>query len=153
VRRFLSKFSFLAAVLLVVGFAYFTYLISKPVTSAEKDVLVRGTVRPAAVLLPDAPFIRYVALYRGKPTGSDDTGTLIDDVQTSEDGSFQLRADEDDGTQFYVLARLETAREEFWCRILELPPLRHGDERAWVEQATERPLAPVRISVGRGRCG
>jgi hypothetical protein len=145
VRRFLGKFSFLAIVLLVVGFAYFTYAISKPVDRAQKDVLVRGTIRPTAALLPDAPFLRYAALYGGTP----DAGPLLDDMLAEEDNSFQLRADEGDGTRFYVLTRIETAREELWCETIELPAVRYDDEDEWVAAATREPLPPVAISVGR----
>ena len=150
-RRFLGKFSFLFVILLVAAFAYGTYAITKPVTRAEKDALVHGTLRPAAALLPDAPFVRYVALHRGRPAGA--AGSLVDDVVAAEDGAFELRADAVDGTRFYVLGRIETAREELWCETVELPLVRHDDEREWVESATQKPLGPVRITVDRStRC-
>ena len=152
VRRFLGRFSFLSAILLIVGFVYFTYRISKPVSSAQKAVLVHGTVRPAATLGPDAPFIRYVALRRGTPSA--DAEHPLDDAQTGDDGSFELSADAGDGTRFSVLARIETAREELWCEIVELPPAELTTDETWVEAATQKPLAPLRITVDRRtRCG
>jgi hypothetical protein len=154
VRRFLGKFSFLAAILLVAGFAYFTYAITKPVTSVQKPTLVRGTVRPAAALGPDAPFVRYVALHPGRPSAAGVPEHPLDDQVTADDGTFELRADEIDGTRFYLLARIETAREEFWCEIIELPPVRFREHGTWVEAATQAPLEPVRVTVDRSRrCG
>ena len=153
-RRFLGKFSFLIAVAMVAGFVYLSAVLSDPVDRVEKDVLVRGTIRPAAALRPDAPFLRYVAVHAGSPTV--DVALIqspVDDTQTSADGGFELVADVRDGTRFLLLARIETAREELWCETVDLPAVRHVDD-GWVEQATGRPLEQVRITVGRGeRCG
>ena len=153
-RRFLRQFSFLSAVALVAGFVYLSAVLSDPVDRVQKDPLVRGTIHPAAALRPDAPFLRYVAVHAGSPTGDDAlVQSPVDETQTAADGDFELVADERDGTRFLLLARIETAREELWCETVELPPVRHV-EGGWVEQATGRPLAPVRISVDRGtRCG
>jgi hypothetical protein len=154
VRRFLAQFSFLIAFVLVAAFVYLTAVLSDPVDRVQKDVLVRGTIRPAITLRPDAPFIRYVAVHAGSPSVDDALyQSPVDDTQTNEDGDFELVADERDGTRFLVLARIETAREELWCETVELPPVRHVED-GWVEQATGRPLDPLRITVDRGaRCG
>ena len=153
-RRFLGKFSFLTALALVAGFVYLSAVLSDPVDRVQKDVLVRGTIRPAAALRPDAPFIRYVAVHAGSPSVDDaNVQSPVDDAQTSPDGAFELVADELDGTRFLLLARIETAREELWCETVELPPVRHVED-GWVAQATGRPLEPVRITVDRAtRCG
>jgi hypothetical protein len=154
VRRFLRQFSFLSAVALVAGFVYLSAVLSDPVDRVQKDPLVRGTIHPAAALRPDAPFLRYVAVHAGSPTVDDAlVQSPVDETQTAADGDFELVADERDGTRFLLLARIETAREELWCETVELPLVRHVED-GWVEQATGRPLEPVRISVDRGtRCG
>ena len=153
-RRFLRQFSFLSAVALVAGFVYLSAVLSDPVDRVQKDPLVRGTIHPAAALRPDAPFLRYVAVHAGSPTVDDAlVQSPVDETQTASDGDFELVADERDGTRFLLLARIETAREELWCETVELPLVRHVED-GWVEQATGRPLEPVRISVDRGtRCG
>jgi hypothetical protein len=153
VRRFLGKFSFLTAILVVVGFVVFTYVISKPLRGAEKHGLVHGTIRPAAALRPDAPFVRYVALHKGRPSRSGVPEFAVDDVQTTDDGSFELTAEEGDGTQFYLLARIETARIERYCEMISLPPMAFRDDGTWVEAATDAPLQPLRIAVDKStRC-
>ena len=152
-RRFLGKFSFLSAILLVAGFILFTYVISKPLRGAEKHGLVHGTIRPAAELRPDAPFVRYVALHKGKPSSSGVPEFAVDDVQTTDDGEFELTAEEGDGTLFYLLARIETARIERYCETISLPPMAYRDDGTWVEAATDAPLQPLRIAVDKGtRC-
>ena len=150
-RRFLGRFSFLSAILLVAAFVYLSYAISKPVTSVQKPVLVRGTVRPAAALRLDAPFVRYVALHPGRPSAAGVPELPLDDQLTADNGAFELHADESDGTRFYVLARIETAREELWCETIALPPVRLRENGTWVEAATQEPLELVRITVDRSR--
>jgi hypothetical protein len=155
VRRLIERFSWLTAVALVAGFVYLTAVLSDPVDRVQKDVLIRGTIRPAPELRQDAPFIRYAAVHAGNPTVDDAlVQSPVDDTQTSPAGGFELVAGERDGSRFLLLARIETAREELWCETVELPPVRHRDDGTWVEQATDRPLEPVEVTVDRGeRCG
>ena len=48
----------------------------------------------------------------------------LDDQLTKTGRSFALSADAIDGTAFYVLARIETSREELFCKIVSLPEMR-----------------------------
>ncbi|MHB1243366.1 MAG: hypothetical protein ACYC1P_08215 [Gaiellaceae bacterium] len=145
-RRLVGKFTFFPVVLILAGFVVFTVAIAKPLKKAERRGLVVGTVTPADALRDDGPFRPYVALHRGAP-GAEIPEFPLDDRQPLDDGKFELSADQTDGTRYFVLARIETATLERWCETVALPPMRQLEDRSWVEAATGKPLAPVRISV------
>jgi hypothetical protein len=147
--RFLSGFGWAIVLLIMGGFVWFAIEISKPVEGTLRHDLVTGTLRPARELGPDGPFLGYVALYPGRP-GDERPAYPLDDELPEDDGSFSLAADAIDGTRFYLLARIETAKEQLFCRLVPLPEVRATDE-GWVAAATGEPLLPRRIVVDRSR--
>jgi hypothetical protein len=156
-RRRLRKLSFLPVLLLLVGFTWFTVEVASPLKEAERKSLVAGTIVPAGPLRDDGPFRPYVALHKGPRPAEVRAGEIpefpLDDQQPLDDGKFELSADQGDGTRFYLLARMETAKLERWCETIALPPMRQLEDRSWVVAATGEPLDPVRISVGAAtRC-
>ena len=151
-RRFFRKFTFVPVVVILAGFVLFTFVISKPVREAEKHGVVHGTIVPAGALRADGPFVRYVALEPGRP-GEPIPPFAVDDKQPGDDGSFELDADAADGTEFYLLGRIESAKIERWCLTVPLPRMRRTDERGWVNAATGKRLEPVKLSVDKtSRC-
>lgn len=152
--RFLRRLTFVPVALILVGFVLFTIFIAKPLRGSEKRGLAEGTVQPAPELRPDAPFVRYVALYQGEPRPARAVPEFpVADVQTEDDGVFDVIADKEDGTQFFILARIETAKLERYCEEIALPRVRRLDDRNWVDAKTGKPLLPLRITVDKGeRC-
>jgi hypothetical protein len=152
-RRLFGKFTFVPVILIIVGFVWFTARIAQPQKSVERESLVTGTIHPANPLRPDGPFIPYVALHKGKPDLNAIPEVPLDDRQPDGDGAFELSADPGDGRVFWLLARFETAKQETYCNGLALPRMRKTEDGAWVEAATGKPLAPVRIAVDKSeRC-
>jgi hypothetical protein len=149
VRDFLWRYAWLVVVAMVAGFIWFTIEISKPVERSLQEDLVTGTLRPAPELAPEGPFLAYVALYPGSPDRELPEFPLFDQL-AEEDGSFSFPADPVDGTRFFLLARIETAQERFYCKRVALPPMRVSDDE-WVVAATGEPLAPQRIVVDRSQ--
>ena len=147
--RFLSRFGWAVVLLILGAFVWFSIEISKPVEGTQSDDLVVGTVQAGRALAPDAPFLEYVALYPGRPAAERPEYPL-DDQLAKTGGSFALSADEIDGTAFYLLARIETAREELFCKIVSLPEVRLTED-GWVAAATGRPLLPRQIVVDKSQ--
>lgn len=152
--RLLRKLTFAPVVLILVGFVVFTIFIAKPLRGSEKRGFVEGTIDVAPELMPDAPFVRYVALYAGEVKPADALPDFpLNDVQTEDDGVFELTPDREDGTRFFLLARIETAKIERYCKEIALPEARRLDDRNWVDAKTGKPLPPVRITVDKSeRC-
>jgi hypothetical protein len=151
VRNLLWRYGWLLVVAMVAAFVWFTIEISKPVEGTLQEDLVTGTVHAAPELAPDGPFLTYVALHAGRPSAETPEDAVSDQL-VEDDGSFALPADEIDGSTFFLLARIETAREEFYCERIALPPMRVDDDE-WVVAATGEPLEPRRIVVDRStRC-
>jgi hypothetical protein len=149
-RRLLRKLTFVPVMLILAGFVLFTLFIAKPLRGSEKRGLVEGTLNVAPELKPDAPFIRYVALYAGDVKPADALPDFpVNDVQTEDDGAFELTPDLEDGTRFFLLARIETAKLERFCKEVALPPVRRLDDRNWVDAKTGKPLPPLRITVDK----
>ena len=65
----------------------------------------------------------------------------------SRDGSFALDADPLDGTRFFLLARIETAREELFCETIALPEMRVDEDGKRVVASTGEPLPPKHVVV------
>jgi hypothetical protein len=148
--RLFRKLSFFPVVLLLAGFVLFTVFISKPLRGSEKHGLVEGTIREAPELRPDAPFFYYVALHAGAPRAPGQVPEFpVHDVQTEDDGVFELSADTDDGPRFYLLARVETAKLERFCKVVPLPELERIENGDWVNVRTRKRLPPVRITVDK----
>ncbi|HEY8104354.1 MAG TPA: hypothetical protein VIE18_07545 [Gaiellaceae bacterium] len=148
-RRFFRKFTFVPALLVIAGFVGLVIYLSKPLESVESEATITGVVRASADLKPDAPLAYYAALYPGAARPPSEAPEFpLDDVQTDGE-AFELVAEEGDGTQFWVLARVETAKIERWCKILQVPELRRRDDGSWVEAKTGKPLPPLDITVGR----
>lgn len=152
--RLLRKLTFVPVALILMGFVAFTIFIAKPLRGSEKRGFVEGTINVAPELRPDAPFVRYVALYAGAVEPADALPEFpVNDVQTNDDGAFELTADQEDGTRFFLLARIETAKLERYCEEIALPQVRRLDDRNWVNAKTGKPLPPVRITVDKSeRC-
>lgn len=149
-RRFVRKLTFVPVALILVGFVLFTVFISKPLRSSEKDGFVQGTISVAPELKPDAPFVRYVALYAGDVRPADALPEFpVNDVQTNDDGVFELTPDAEDGTRFFLLARIETAKLQRFCTEIALPEVRRLDAKNWVDATTGRPLPPLRVTVDK----
>ena len=146
---FLSGFGWIVVLLIMGAFIWFVIEISKPVEGTLRSDLVTGTLHPARSLAPEGPFLGYVALYPGRP-GDERPAYPLDDQLREEDSSFDLSADALDGTRFYVLARIETAKEELFCKLVPLPEMRLAEE-GWVAAATGEPLLPRRIVVDASR--
>ena len=150
-RRFLYRFGWAIVLVMVGAFIWFTVAISKPVEESLQEDLVTGTMRAAGELGPDGPFLAYVALFAGRP-GPELPEYPVADQLAEDDGSFALSADPLDGKTFFLLARIETAREEFYCETIRLPQMRLEDDE-WVVEATGEPLEPQRIVVDKStRC-
>jgi hypothetical protein len=147
VRNLLWRYGWLIVVVMLAGFVWFAIEISKPVEGSLQEDLVTGTMRAADELAPDGPFLSYVALYSGRP-GPDLPDDAVADQLAEDDGSFALSADELDGPSFFLHARVETAREEFYCETIQLPQMRVEDDE-WVVAATGEPLEPQRIVVDK----
>ena len=149
-RRFLRKFSFLPVILILAAFVFGTVLISRPPEDQESPSVVTGIVHAAQNLRSDAPLIYFAALNPGRVRPASEAPEFpLDDTQTDEGETFELAAEPGDGTQFWVLARVETAKIERWCKVVELPPVRRLEDGTWVEAETGNPLAPLNITVGR----
>jgi hypothetical protein len=123
-RGFLS---FLPVLGIVGLFVLFTFETANPLQRVEKEILAAGRVVPDAKLRQRGPLESYVALYPGRP-GRERPLYAIDDALAEPDGSFALRADENDGKRLYVYVRVETADFATFCTIRPLPPARvvHG---------------------------
>lgn len=149
-RRLLRKLTFVPVALILAGFFLFTLFISKPLRGSEKRGFVEGTLNVAPELKPDAPFVRYVALYAGdvKPGGAL-PAFPVNDIQTEANGAFELTPDLEDGTRFFLLARIETAKLERYCKVIALPPVRRIDDRNWVDAKTGKPLPPVKATLDK----
>ena len=147
-RRLVSSLGVLLVAAILAGFVWFTIEISEPVEGTLREDLVTGTVRPAAELEPEGPFLTYVALYAGRAGGQRPLYP-VDDVQPGANGSFALGADALDGTRFFLLARVETAQEKLFCETIPLPELRLEEDGGWVVAATGRPLAARDVVVDR----
>jgi hypothetical protein len=148
VRSFLLRYSWVVVVAMVAGFIWFTIQISKPVEGSLQEGLVGGTVEVAPELANEA-VLTYVALHAGRPDGDDPEDPVADQL-VEEDRTFAFPADPLDGDTFYVLARVETSTEEFFCERVALPKVRVDDDE-WVVAATGEPLEPQRIVVDRSQ--
>lgn len=149
-RRFLRKFTFFPTLLILAGFVAAVILLSKPLKEAESPPAVTGVVRAAAELKRDTPLVYYAALHPGRARPASEAPEFpLDDAQTDAGEAFELVAEKGDGTRFWVLARVETAKIERWCKVVEVPPLRRLEDGTWVEAETEKPLPPLDITVGR----
>jgi hypothetical protein len=151
VRDLLWRYSWLLVVVMVAAFIWFTVEISKPVEGTLQEDLVTGTVHAAPELAPEGPLLTYVALHAGRPSAEAPEDPVYDQL-VEDDGSFALSADPLDGETFFLLARIETAREEFYCERIPLPRMRVDDDE-WVVAATGEPLEPRQIVVDKStRC-
>ncbi len=149
--RLLRKLTFVPVALILIGFVVFTIFIAKPLRGSERLDLVRGTVKVAPELRADAPFSRYVALYPGELGAADALPDFpANDVQTGGDGVFQLSPNQEDGTEFFILARVETAKLERYCEEIALPLVRRLEDKSWVDAKTGKPLPRLRITIDKG---
>jgi len=150
----MRKLSFFPVVLLLIGFVVFTILIAQPLRGSEKHGLVKGSIAAAPALQPNRPFVYYVALHAGAPRAADEVPAFpLQDVQPGADGTFELSADERDGTRFFLVARVETAQLERYCTVTPLPELQRLENGDWVDLQSRKRLAPVRITVDKSvRC-
>ena len=146
--RFVRKFTFLPVILVLAGFVAAVFWLSKPPESEESPPAVTGTIRAAAELEQDAPLVYFVGLNPGPTKPVDQAPEFpLDDAQPDAGATFELVAEKGDGPQFWVLARVETARIERFCEAVDVPPLRRQDDGTWVEASTGKPLPALRITV------
>jgi hypothetical protein len=150
VRRFLRKFTFFPTVLILAGFGAAIWWLAQPLEEAQSPPAVTGVVRAAPELRPDAPLVFSVGLNPGPTRPASEAPEFpLDDVQPDEGATFELVAEEGDGRQFWVIARVDTAKIERWCEVVDVPPLRRLEDGTWVEAETGRPLPPLDITVDR----
>jgi hypothetical protein len=150
VRRLLSKFTFVPTLLILAGFVVAVILLSKPLKGEESPAAVTGLIRADADLTRDTPLVYYAALNPGRARQPGQAPEFpIDDAQTDAGEMFELAPEPGDGTRFWILARVETAKIERWCKVVDVPPLRRREGGTWVEAATGKPLAPLEITVDR----
>ncbi len=149
-HRLLRKFTFFPALLILVGFGAAIWWLGKPLEEAQSPPTVTGVVRAAPELRTDAPLVFSVALNKGttRPAGEAPEFPL-DDVQPDEGATFELVAEPGDGSRFWVIARVDTAKIERWCEVVDVPPMRRLEDGTWVEAATGKPAPPLDITVDR----
>ena len=104
------------------------------------------------------PIRAYVGLYEGRPRPIESGAIVVDDDEITElqsgDPRFTLRADEMDGSRFFVHSFVQMADYNLYCQDVELPRLRVREidgEATWVNANTGRPLAELRLAP-RERC-
>jgi hypothetical protein len=146
--RFFRKFTFMPVVLVLAGFVAAVFWLSRPPKSEESPPTVTGTITASEDLKQDAPLVYFVGLNRGatKPPAQAPDFPL-DDAQPEEGETFGLVAEEGDGSRFWVLARVETAKIERWCKSVEVPPMRRQEDGTWVVASTGKPLPAIHITV------
>ena len=150
VRHFFRKFTLVPALLVVAGFVGLIIYLSKPLEDVESAAAVTGVLRASADLKPDAPLTFYAGLFRGPVQPASEAPEFpLDDVQPDEGVAFELVAEKVDGTKFWVLARVDTAKIERWCTSVDVPPLRRLEDGTWVEAKTGKPLPPLDITIDR----
>ena len=148
--RFFRKFSFMPVVIVLAGFVFAVFWLSRPPKSEESPPTVTGRIDGTAALKQDAPLVYYVGLVKGEMQPPAEAPEFpLDDAQPEQGETFELVAEEGDGTQFWVVARADTARIERWCKSVDLPPLRRLEDGTWVVASTGKPPAPLRITLDK----
>jgi hypothetical protein len=145
---FFRKFTFLPVVLILAGFVVGVLWLSQPPKSEESPPTVTGTITASENLKQDAPLVFFVGLNKGAtkpPTQAPEFP--LDDAQPDAGETFALVAEKGDGSQFWVLARVETAKIERWCKSVDVPPMRLQEDGTWVVASTGKPLPALRITV------
>jgi hypothetical protein len=145
---FFRKFTFLPVILVLAGFVGAVFWLSRPPKSEESPPTVTGNIRATDRLRQDAPLVFFVGLNKGKTRPASQAPEFpLDDAQPDPGDTFELVAEEGDGSQFWVLARVETAKIERWCEVVDVPKLRRLDDGTWVVAATGKPPPPLEITV------
>ena len=148
--RILHKFSFLPVILVLGGFVLAVFWLSKPPKSEESPPTVTGHVRATERLKRDAPLVFFVGLNKGQTRPASEAPEFpVDDAQPDAGETFELAAEEGDGSQFWVLARVDSARIERWCEVVAVPRMRRLEDGTWVAAATGKPLPPLEITVDK----
>jgi hypothetical protein len=148
--RLFRKLTFLPVILLLAGFALAVFWLSKPPASEESPPTVTGHVRASAALKRDAPLVFFVGLNKGEIRPASEAPEFpLDDAQPEVGETFELSAEEGDGSQFWVLARVDSARIERWCQVVDVPRMRRLEAGTWVVAATGKPLPPLEITVDK----
>jgi len=149
VRRVLRKLgpvlSFLPVLLILAGFAWFTFETADPLQRVEKEPLAVGRVVPDEELAERGPLTFYVALYAG--SGRELPQFPVDDALAEQDGSFVLRAQASDGERFFLFARVETADFALYCTTRPLPPVRPRPDGTWVLAANRGTVPQLTIEI------
>ena len=148
--RVFRKLTFLPVFLVLAGFVGAIVWLSKPLKEEESPPAVTGVVRAAAELRPDAPLVYFVGLNKGATRPASEAPEFpLDDAQPDAGTTFELVAEKGDGSQFWVLARVDTAKIERWCEVVDVPPLRRLEDGTWVVAETGKPLPPLEITVDK----
>ena len=148
--RILHKFSFMPVILVLGGFVFAVFWLSKPPESEESPPTVTGHVRATERLKRDAPLVFSVGLNKGRRRPASQAPEFpLDDAQPDPGETFELVAEEGDGSQFWVLARVDSARIERWCEVVDVPRMRRLEDGTWVVAATGKPLPPLEITVDK----
>jgi hypothetical protein len=148
--RILRKFTFMPVILVLAGFVAAVFWLSRPPKSEESPPTVTGHVKASARLKQDAPLVFFVGLNKGKTRPASEAPEFpLDDAQPEPSETFELVAEEGDGSQFWVLARVDSARIERWCEVVDIPRMRRLEDGTWVVAATGKPLPPLTITVDK----
>lgn len=137
-------------ILVLAGFVLAVFWLSRPPKSEESPPTVTGRIAAGADLKKDAPLVFFVGLNKGETRPASEAPEFpLDDAQPEADETFELVAEKGDGTRFWVLARVDTARIERWCKVVDVPPLRRLEDGTWVEASTGKPPPPLRITIDK----
>jgi hypothetical protein len=135
-------------VLVLAGFVVAVLWLSRPPKSEESPPTVTGTITASADLKADAPLVYFVGLNSGATRPPAQAPEFpLDDAQPDEGEPFALVAEDGDGPRFWVLARVETAKIERWCKSVDVPPMRRLEDGTWVVASTGKPLPAMHITV------
>jgi hypothetical protein len=148
--RLFRKFTFFPVVLVLAGFVASVFWLSRPLEEAESPPTVTGVVRASAELRRDAPLVYFVGLNKGETRPASQAPEFpLDDAQPDEGATFELVAEKGDGARFWVLARVDSAKIERWCEVVDVPPLRRLEDGTWVVAATGKPLPALHITIDK----
>ena len=104
------------------------------------------------------PIRAYAGLFVGRPRPLEQGPVVVDDDERVDleqnEPRFSLRADQSDGSQFFVHAFVQMGDYEVYCVSRALPRMRvveANGEQTWVAADTGRPLGELTL-VPRERC-
>ena len=155
--RSLGKLGIVAG--LFVLFAVSVWALSSWRAGAEKSEAVVVVVDPPSAGGDVIPLRGRASLFSGPARDVKEGDTAVDDaeevnLETAEEPRFELNADSDDGSTFFVYAWMEMSNYDIYCDSIALPRIRSvedGDTQRWVNAETGAPLETVHVAL-RKKC-